>query len=70
MGYNSSTLFLREINIRTLSALDVGGISNVRYYSMIISPLDWDPRKTALTVSSSKCKLQTYPLIREDAPHQ
>jgi hypothetical protein len=33
-------------------------------------PLDSDPRMTALARTSSNCKQQTHPLVREGAPHQ
>jgi hypothetical protein len=33
---------------------------------MVVTPQDSDPRMTALARTSSKCKLQTHALVRED----
>jgi hypothetical protein len=33
-------------------------------------PRDWDPKITALARTSSNCKRQTRPLVRENAQHQ
>jgi hypothetical protein len=45
------------------------GVLNVRQKNMVMSPMYSGSRITALVRTSSNCKLQTRPLVRESAKH-
>jgi hypothetical protein len=68
-GYIWPTLFIGDINTWTWpSRLGESRIRDRKIWSRV--PRDSDPRMTVLAKSSSNCKRQTRPLVRDSAPHQ
>jgi hypothetical protein len=74
-GYNWATLFLRDINMGTWPSRLVSLESETVKYghesrgTRTQGWLDSDLRMTALARTSSSCKRQTCPLVREGALH-
>jgi hypothetical protein len=64
-GYNRTTLFPGDVNTGTWpSTLGESRIWGSKMWSWI--QRDSDPRMTALARTSSNCKRQTHPLVREN----